>query len=85
MESHPWALQRIDSNEKTPGGCLGWGLKDTMAGVEAALPFPILGFDTDNSREFLNWHLVDYCPKRPVPAGFIRSCPDRKNNNARVE
>lgn len=56
-----------------------------IAGVEAALPFAILGFDTDNGGEFLNWHLVDYFQKRPVPVGFTRSRPYRKNDNARVE
>ena len=56
-----------------------------IAGVEAALPFPILGFDTDNGGEFLNWHLVDYFRKRPAPVDFTRSRPYRKNDNARVE
>ena len=56
-----------------------------IAGVEAALPFPILGFDTDNGREFLNWHLVEYFQKRPAPVGFTRSRPYRKNDNAHVE
>ena len=31
-----------------------------IAEIEAALPFAILGFDTDNVGEFLNWHLVNY-------------------------
>jgi hypothetical protein len=33
---------------------------ERIAQIEAALPFAILGFDTDNGGEFLNWHLVDY-------------------------
>jgi hypothetical protein len=49
------------------------------------LPFPILGFDTDNGGEFLNWHLVDYFGKRARPVGFTRSRAYRKNDNARVE
>jgi hypothetical protein len=53
--------------------------------VEKALPFVILGFDCDNGGEFLNWHLADYFLKRPVPVGFTRSRPYRKNDNARVE
>ena len=56
-----------------------------IAEVESELPFPILGFDTDNGGEFLNWHLMDYFSKRPVPVGFTRSRPYRKNDNARVE
>lgn len=56
-----------------------------IAEIEAALPFPILGFDTDNGGEFINWHLVAYFEKRPHPVGFTRSRPYRKNDNARVE
>jgi hypothetical protein len=35
-----------------------------IADIEGCLPFAILGFDTDNGGEFLNWHLVDYFQKR---------------------
>ena len=56
-----------------------------IAEIEAALPFAILGFDTDNGGEFLNWHLVNYFARRPQPVGFTRSRAYRKNDNARVE
>lgn len=56
-----------------------------IAQIEASLPFPILGFDTDNGGEFLNWHLVDYFGQRARPVGFTRSRAYRKNDNARVE
>lgn len=56
-----------------------------IAEIEASLPFPILGFDTDNGGEFLNWHLVDYFRIRPLPVAFTRSRAYRKNDNARVE
>jgi hypothetical protein len=58
---------------------------ERIAHIEASLPFAILGFDTDNGGEFLNWHLVDYFGKRPAPVGFTRSRAYRKNDNARVE
>jgi hypothetical protein len=58
---------------------------ERIAQIEASLPFAILGFDTDNGGEFLNWHLVDYFSKRPLPVGFTRSRAYRKNDNARVE
>src|SRR5437016_11239663 len=58
---------------------------ERIAQIEAALPFPILGFDTDNGGEFLNWHLVDYFGKRRVPIRFTRSRAYRKNDTARVE
>lgn len=53
--------------------------------IETALAFPLLGFDSDNGSEFLNWHLADYFLKRPKPVSFTRSRPYRKNDNARVE
>lgn len=56
-----------------------------IAEVEKALPFAILGFDSDNGGEFLNWHLHDYFRERPSPVCFTRSRPYRKNDNARVE
>jgi len=56
-----------------------------IAQIEAALPFPILGFDSDNSGEFLNWHLFSYFQRRPVPVAFTRSRAYRKNDNAHVE
>jgi hypothetical protein len=60
-------------------------VSERIAQIEASLAFPILGFDTDNGGEFLNWHLVDYFGKRPRPVGFTRSRAYRKNDNARVE
>ena len=53
--------------------------------IEAALPFAILGFDTDNGGESLNWHLLNYFARRRHPVGFTRSRAYRKNDNARVE
>jgi hypothetical protein len=56
-----------------------------IAEIEAALPFAILGFDTDNGGEFLNWHLLNYFSRRRHPVRFTRSRAYRKNDNARVE
>lgn len=53
--------------------------------VETKLPFAILGFDTDNGSEFLNWHLMAYLNKRSRPVGWTRSREYRKNDNAHVE
>lgn len=55
---------------------------ERIAQIEAALPFPILGFDTDNGGELLNWHLVHDFGKRKKPIGFTRSRAYRKNDNA---
>jgi len=53
--------------------------------VEAMLPFALLGFDSDNGSEFLNYHLWRYFAERPVPVKFLRSRPYHKNDNAHVE
>jgi hypothetical protein len=56
-----------------------------IAEIEAALPFALLGFDSDNGGEFLNWHLAGYFRDRPRPVEFTRSRAYHKNDNARVE
>ena len=33
---------------------------DQIKDIERSLPFPILGFDSDNGSEFLNHHLLRY-------------------------
>jgi hypothetical protein len=53
--------------------------------VEAALPFPILGFDCDNGSEFLNWHLAGYFDRPQKKVSFTRSRPYHKNDNGHVE
>ena len=61
------------------------GIVEATRGIEAALPFELLGFDTDNGSEFLNWHLLRYFQERPKTVGFTRSRPYRKNDNGHVE
>lgn len=53
--------------------------------VEAELPFPILGFDSDNGGEFINHALVRFFQQRAQPVAFTRSRAYRKNDNAHVE
>ena len=60
-------------------------IRDRLKDVETKLPFAILGFDTDNGSEFLNWHLMAYLNKRSRPVGWTRSREYRKNDNAHVE
>ncbi len=37
--------------------------------IRAAFPFPIIGIDSDNGSEFINWHLLRWCEqtRRPSP------------------
>lgn len=61
------------------------GVVKATKSIEELLPFELLGFDSDNGNEFLNWHLIGYFSNRPKPVGFTRSRPYRKNDNAHVE
>ncbi len=61
------------------------GIVKATGDVEKLLPFPLLGFDSDNGSEFLNWHLVRYLQERPRAVGFTRSRPYKKNDNGHVE
>jgi hypothetical protein len=63
------------------------GVVSAVGEIEGALPFELLGFDSDNGSEFLNWHLVAYLQERGErpKVAFTRSRPYRKNDNARVE
>jgi len=53
--------------------------------IEEDLPFPLLGFDSDNGGEFINHALWGYFRQRHRPVYFTRSRAYRKNDNAHVE
>lgn len=61
------------------------GIVEATRQVEGSLPFELLGFDTDNGSEFLNWHLLHYLQERRQAVGFTRSRPYKKNDNGHVE
>ncbi|XAS67175.1 transposase family protein [Micrococcaceae bacterium Sec5.7] len=49
----------------------------------AAFPFPILGIDSDNGSEFINWELYRWCEQEKLT--FTRSRSGNKNDGAHVE
>ena len=51
--------------------------------IEKVLPFPLLGVDSDNGSEFINYHLLDWCKRRKIT--FTRSRPGNSNDGAHVE
>ena len=51
--------------------------------IAAAMPFPILGVDSDNGSEFINDDLLAWCEDRRVT--FTRSRPGNKNDGCHVE
>src|SRR6266478_397116 len=66
----------------------GRGQAGTLAALrdmEAGLPFPLLGLDSDNGGEFLNYHVLRWLQKRPRPVYMTRSRPYKKDDNAHVE
>ena len=66
----------------------GRGQAGTLAAlrdVEASLPFELLGLDSDNGGEFLNYHVMHWLQKRPRPVLMTRSRPYKKDDNAHVE
>ncbi|MFQ5738115.1 MAG: transposase [Acidobacteriota bacterium] len=59
---------------------------DVIGAINAVgqiLPFPLLGLDTDNGSEFINYELVRYCEREKIT--FTRSRVNRKNDQAHVE
>ena len=66
----------------------GRGQVGTLAAlrdVEASLPFELLGLDSDNGGEFLNYHVLRWLQKRARPVFMTRSRPYKKDDNAHVE
>jgi hypothetical protein len=51
--------------------------------IQAALPFPLLGIDSDNGSEFINYHLLAWCESQRIT--FTRSRPENKNDGCHVE
>ena len=61
------------------------GVLEQIKHIEQTLPFPLLGFDSDNGSEFLNHHLLRHFLDRKRPIAFTRSRPYHKDDNAHVE
>jgi transposase InsO family protein len=51
--------------------------------IEGVLPFPLLGVDSDNGSEFINWHLQSWCQRKHIQ--LTRGRPYKKDDNAHVE
>jgi hypothetical protein len=61
------------------------GVLEQIKDVEKMLPFPLLGFDSDNGSEFLNYHLLRHFTQRKQPISFTRSRAYHKDDNAHIE
>jgi hypothetical protein len=58
---------------------------EALSSMENNLPFPLLGVDSDNGPEFLNWHLLTLWRDRVPAIDITRSRPYHKNDNAHIE
>lgn len=56
---------------------------EAIRDATTAFPFPILGIDSDNGSEFINWELYRWCEKEKLT--FTRSRSGNKNDGAHVE
>ena len=51
--------------------------------IEGMLPFRLLGLDSDNGSEFINWHLKAWCDRKEIQ--LTRGRPYKKDDNAHIE
>lgn len=56
---------------------------DALERVQQLLPVKLLGFDTDNGAEFLNYEVLAYCEQKEIT--FTRGRPYKKNDQCFVE
>lgn len=85
-----WMLDAVDYATTWVSTRAMWnrGQEGTLAALidlEQCLPFPLLGLDSDNGGEFLNYHVLAWLQKRPRPVFMTRSRPYKKDDNAHIE
>jgi hypothetical protein len=51
--------------------------------IATTLPFALLGVDSDNGSEFINWHLKSWCEQKQIQ--LTRGRPYKKDDNAHIE
>lgn len=56
---------------------------NAMQDIEQALPFKLLGIDSDNGSEFINYHLKTFCDRKSIQ--LTRGRPYKKDDNAHIE
>jgi transposase InsO family protein len=56
---------------------------DALEEIQAALPFPLRGINSDKGTEFINWHVGLWCARHEVQ--FSHSRPYKKDDNAYIE
>jgi len=68
-------------------GAAGEGAKRCAASpldeIAGMLPFRLLGLDSDNGSEFINWHPQAWCARQQIQ--LTRGRPYKKDDNAPIE
>jgi hypothetical protein len=59
------------------------GVQQALEEIQGGLPFRLLGLDSDNGSEFINWHLQRWCKQRQIQ--LTRGRPYKKDDNAHIE
>ena len=59
------------------------GVLNAMRDIERTLPFKLLGIDSDNGSEFINYHLKTFCDQNHIQ--FTPGKPYKKDDNAHIE
>ena len=59
------------------------GVRQALEEIQSGLPFDLLGLDSDNGSEFINWHLERWCKQRQIQ--LTRGRPYKKDDNAHIE
>jgi hypothetical protein len=58
-------------------------VQEALDEIAGGLPFRLLGLDSDNGSEFINWHLKRWCEQNQIQ--LTRGRPYKKDDNAHVE
>jgi transposase InsO family protein len=58
-------------------------VQQALDAIQAGLPFRLLGLDSDNGSEFINWHLKRWCDQKQIQ--LTRGRPYKKDDNAHIE
>ncbi|HEV2730207.1 MAG TPA: transposase family protein [Terriglobales bacterium] len=84
--AHTLNVTDIHSTWTESRAVLGRGetaVQQALDAVASALPFSLLGVDSDNGSEFINWHLKSWCDRKKIQ--MTRGRPYKKDDNAHIE
>ena len=84
--AHTLNLTDIHSGWTESGAMLGKSevaVQEALNEIRRGLPFRLLGLDSDNGSEFINWHLKRWCDENQIQ--LTRGRPYKKDDNAHIE